>query len=55
MPDLSDSLDDCGTRQCKTIIIRGRPSIEGWTAAYHAAGISPRGGASDRGAARMSP
>jgi sterol desaturase/sphingolipid hydroxylase (fatty acid hydroxylase superfamily) len=28
--------------QCKTIIIGGRPSMEGWTAAYHATGIRPR-------------
>jgi len=41
--------------QCKTIIIGGRPSMEGWTAAYHAAGIRPRGGVSDGAAARMSP
>ena len=29
--------------------------MEGWTAAYHAAGIHSRGGASDGAAARMSP
>ena len=29
--------------------------MEGWTAAYDAAGIGPRGGASDGAAARMSP
>jgi len=27
--------------------------MEGWTAAYHAAGIRPRGGASDGAAPRM--
>src|SRR6266851_1918659 len=39
----------------KTIIIGGRPSMEGWTAAYHAAGIRPRDGASDGAAPRMGP
>jgi hypothetical protein len=29
--------------------------MEGWTAAYHAAGFRPRGGASEGAAARMSP
>ena len=29
--------------------------MEGWTAAYHAAGIRPGGGACDGAAARMSP
>src|SRR5260370_5531422 len=39
----------------KTIIVGGRPSMEGWTAAYHAAGIRPRDGASDGTAPRMGP
>ena len=29
--------------------------MEGWTAAYHAAGIRPRDGASDGAAPRMGP
>jgi aspartokinase len=40
-PDLSDRLLIAEHARRKTITIGGRPSMEGWTAAYHAAGIRP--------------
>jgi hypothetical protein len=39
--------------RCKTIIIGGRPSMEGWTATPPEFALG--GGASDGAAARMSP
>src|SRR5216684_184196 len=52
-PNLSEAWLIAEHARRKTIIIGGRPSMEGWTAANRAAGIRPRDGASDGTAPRM--
>src|SRR6266851_1171047 len=54
-PNLSEAWLIAAHARRKTIIVGGRPSMEGWTAAYHAAGIRPQDGASDGTAPRMGP
>src|SRR6266702_3292544 len=54
-PNLSEAWLNAEHAGRKTIIVGGRPSMEGWTAANHAAGIRLRDGASDGAGPRMGP